>query len=76
MVAQSYVRIPDANGEYNKNLDLSTAIQISAGKLLEQSHIDKTTESYKKAMKDIFHSKSDVQIQGLRDLFKITTAEK
>jgi hypothetical protein len=27
-------------------------------------------------MKDIFHSKSDVQIQGLRDLFKITTAEK
>ena len=77
IIAESYIKFPDKNGENNRDLDLSTAIRVAANKMIEKSSgISKTSDGYKKAIKNIESDNSAKQLEGLRFLFKETTADK
>ena len=54
IIAENYIKIPDSKWDFNKNADFSTAVKLSAMKILEKSPgINRDSEGYKKVIERI-----------------------
>jgi hypothetical protein len=77
IIAENYVRIPYNWEGADKKLDLSTAIEVSANKILNNfPSIDRSVDSFKEAINKIHSTSSVDQYEWLKSLFNQSTAEK
>jgi len=70
-IASNYSKIPQKDGQFDKDRDFSTAVQVAHRKILAESpNLSRDTESYKQAVADIESRDHTREYRGLKYVYQ------